>query len=344
MKRTFSANINGRIFNIDEDAFTLLNNYLDQLHQVFSGTEGSEIVGDIESRICELFEERTAAGHNVITLADVSSVIETMGRPEDLGADTSDAPEAGQGGPTPPPFNEEPRPRDPIISFNLPGGKHLYRNMQNKVFGGVFGGLAAYLGWNANIMRVLYIVLALCTYAWPCILLYLLAWMIIPEARTPRQILEMNGEPLNVDTVGQAVMASTPERFNSGDGGFWRTFFTIIGKCIMGFFGAVVGCICFACLVAMLTMLIAEIAAIFGSTAIIDSLSLWPFTTAWQVVVGGICALGFLVIFTGMLTWSAFAVVFNFRALTRSAIVTIIISSLMLLIAAGVLLAIGASI
>lgn len=84
MKKAYPANIDGQIFYIDDDAFQLLNSYLDQLRATFRGEEGEEIVNDIESRIRELFAARTSAGANVIVLADVNKVIATMGRPEDL--------------------------------------------------------------------------------------------------------------------------------------------------------------------------------------------------------------------------------------------------------------------
>ena len=66
MKRTYPANIDGQIFYIDEDAFDLLKNYLEQLHLIFRGNEGQEIVGDIESRIRELFNERIDRGASVM--------------------------------------------------------------------------------------------------------------------------------------------------------------------------------------------------------------------------------------------------------------------------------------
>ena len=135
MKRTFPANIDGQIFYIDEDAFELLRNYLDQLRAVFRGSEGQEIISDIESRIRELFAERISAGANVIVLADVNNVIATMGRPEDLGEESQE-----QGSPLPPPADND--TARPFISINLPGRKRLFRNMRNKIFGGVIGGLA----------------------------------------------------------------------------------------------------------------------------------------------------------------------------------------------------------
>lgn len=60
MKKAFPANINGTVFYIDEDAYDLLNTYINQLHTAFPGQEGQEIIGDIEGRIAELFAELTA--------------------------------------------------------------------------------------------------------------------------------------------------------------------------------------------------------------------------------------------------------------------------------------------
>lgn len=133
MKRTYPANIDGQIFYIDEDAYLMLQDYLQQLKLTFKGTEGAEIVGDIESRIRELFEERVAAGASVIVKADVTSVIETMGRPEQLNADVEIDEEASDA-----PGGEKRRARDeeqrPFIELNIPTNKRLYRNMKNKVF------------------------------------------------------------------------------------------------------------------------------------------------------------------------------------------------------------------
>ena len=85
MKKSFPVNINGRIYNIDEDAYGLLHNYLDQLRTTFPGDEGREIVDDIEARVAELFDERIGQGGKVITSEDVNRSIGIMGRPEDLG-------------------------------------------------------------------------------------------------------------------------------------------------------------------------------------------------------------------------------------------------------------------
>ena len=56
MKKTFTINISGSVFHIEEDAYEKLQNYLQMLSNHFrTSAEGREILQDIESRIAELF-------------------------------------------------------------------------------------------------------------------------------------------------------------------------------------------------------------------------------------------------------------------------------------------------
>ena len=93
MKRTFSVSISGRIFNIEEDAYALLLEYLSSLSQVFKGAEGQEIVSDIEGRICEIFSEKQQGGLLVVTRAEVDYVIATVGSPKDIAGGEADDPD-----------------------------------------------------------------------------------------------------------------------------------------------------------------------------------------------------------------------------------------------------------
>lgn len=339
MKRTFPANIDGQIFYIDEDAFELLNSYLEQLRLTFRSAEEQEIVADIESRIRELFDERISGGARVIVLADVNTVIERMGRPEDLSDCRADSDNASHG-------NAAPEENRPFVSFNLPGRKSLYRNLQNKVFGGVFGGLACYLGWNANIMRLLYVALTVCTYFWPLTVVYLLAWMIIPPAVTPRQLLQMNGDPLNLGTVGQAVMAATPTTVTPPpyreERGFFDTVFSIIGKLLMLFMALISGCISFACLVGFFTVIVGLVAwACFHSANILEGLSLVPTEVGAFSVAGAMCVLPAMSMVFGLITWGALSVVCHFRSASKTVVITTIVLTVILIMAALLLLSIA---
>ncbi len=356
MKKTFPININGQIFYIDEDAYTLLQNYLKQLRATFTGDEGAEIVDDIESRIHEHFSEKLSRGVNVITLSDVNSVIETMGRPEELdensvdenhssdGADTEEnAPREGSMPPPPPPADDK-----PFISINLPSRKRLFRNMQNKVFGGVIGGLATYLGWNAIVMRLLLFLCVIFTsdYLLLWVVIYLIAWMTIPAAVSPRQILEMRGQPVNVDTIGRTVLQTPPPY----DGhvpveyereGFFSTFFSVLGKCLMAFVGLISSVVSVGIVVLIISMLVLLTThGVFDMTAVIPetaglfrtSQMVSAMTIAWSMV---------FLIPAIALVWTSCCVVFNAPSASRSTKVTAIVLEVLFIIAAVVLTLIG---
>ena len=44
MKKSFEVNLGGRLFNMNEDAYELLNEYIEQLRNTFSEKEGGDEV------------------------------------------------------------------------------------------------------------------------------------------------------------------------------------------------------------------------------------------------------------------------------------------------------------
>ena len=59
MKKTFTINISGSVFHIEEDAYEMLQKYLISLNNHFGGSdEGKEIIADIEARIAEIFIQK----------------------------------------------------------------------------------------------------------------------------------------------------------------------------------------------------------------------------------------------------------------------------------------------
>lgn len=350
MKKSFPANINGKIFYIDEDAYALLLDYLSQLRATFAGDEADEIVSDIEQRISEHFEERLASGANVIVIDDVNRVIETMGRPEQLSDREPDTPHSA--GPATPP---DPTAANPSATHTgatpppPPIHKRLYRDIRHKVFGGVIAGLAQYLGWDVTVMRILYAVLTVCTYFWPCVIVYMVAWMIIPVARTPRQILEMQGQPVTLDNIGQTVInnatppsAPVPDQNSSSIATLINTFFSIAAKFILGFLGIVSAIVAFVMLCLILSLIAGII--IYSTTGIptilesfSDSLCTSPLINAWA------CVCLFFSIMLPFLLIGRYAAVPLLKAKTPSAatLITAIIIELLFITATVVLYNIG---
>ena len=81
MKKTLTINLNNTVYHIDNDAYELLKQYLNEVEERLSPDEKQEVMADIESRISELFSEKLQKGKNVINIQDVEEVINILGKP-----------------------------------------------------------------------------------------------------------------------------------------------------------------------------------------------------------------------------------------------------------------------
>jgi phage shock protein PspC (stress-responsive transcriptional regulator) len=183
MKITVSINLGGYSFNIDEDAYSELKRYLKNLELHFAEEESSsEILSDIESRMSELFRGKLTAYKQVITIDDVHQVISILGTPEDI----SD--------------NER---RSAGEKFSSPGYHRMYRDPDRRIIGGVCSGMGTY--WNTEpwIVRVIFLILAMM--GGLGILIYLILYIVLPEAKTTAQKIEMKGDPVNIHNIKESV-------------------------------------------------------------------------------------------------------------------------------------------
>jgi phage shock protein PspC (stress-responsive transcriptional regulator) len=183
MKITVSINLGGYSFNIDDDAYAELKIYLKNLELHFAGEESSsEILTDIETRMAELFRNRLTNYKQVINIEDVRQVIVVMGTPEDL----SD--------------NDGPSARE---KFSSPGYHRMYRDPDHRIIGGVCSGMGAY--WHIDPLIIRIIFLALILAGGLGILIYLVLYIVLPEAKTTAQKIEMKGNPVNIHNIKESV-------------------------------------------------------------------------------------------------------------------------------------------
>ncbi len=229
MKKTLSINLNGRVFNIDEDAYKLLEAYLNNLKLYFKKeSDCEEIIRDFEARIEELFSERVRLGYEVISVEQVESMIERMGRPEDFGEREDGAEHSGEKGISSSAAGDEKKEKS---------SKKFYRNMDDKIVGGVCSGIAAYFNWDALIVRIVCFILIFLTQGF-FILLYLLLWFLMPPAQTAYQKLEMKGEPITIENIGKTVSGTTgsvQNKQNDGCLGFLAKSFLVGVGCLFAF-------------------------------------------------------------------------------------------------------------
>jgi len=192
MNQTVTVNISGLVFYIEVNAYDQLKKYLDTIKLYFSNEEGQEeIIADIEARIAELLKEKLSDGQEVVTQAHVVQVIEVMGEPEAY-------------------IDEDAQPEEPRQKTKEKfASKKLFRDEDDNVLGGVCAGAGHYFGIDKIWFRIAFLV-AFFGYG-AGLLLYLILWIIIPSAKTTAEKLEMKGEPINVDSIGNAIKSE----FNS---------------------------------------------------------------------------------------------------------------------------------
>jgi phage shock protein PspC (stress-responsive transcriptional regulator) len=66
----------------------------------------------------------------------------------------------------------------------MTGPRTLARVRNDRVLAGVVGGIAARFGWNATVLRIVYVLVSALSAAFPGILVYLILWLLIPEEGT----------------------------------------------------------------------------------------------------------------------------------------------------------------
>lgn len=202
MNKTTTANIGGVVFHIDIDAFDKLQQYLSAISRYFDSSEGKdEIMADVEARIAELLKERKSNPSQVIVLEDVNAVIRIMGEPEQYADPVAE--EAYDG-----------YDRGKRYSYEYKK-RRLFRDPDNRTIGGVCSGIAHYFGIDPVWLRIFFLI---AFFGWGSgLLLYIILWIVIPEAKTTAEKLEMRGEPINVDNIGRTIdeeMNKMKDQFN----------------------------------------------------------------------------------------------------------------------------------
>ena len=272
MKKNITINLCGRLFQIDEDAYELLQQYIESLRQSFGHEEGGEeIVNDIEARIAELFLELNQQGIEAITIEHVKDIITRIGKPEELKGEEEKQDNGGhkydsfrsaaQG------FRDNVRART--------AGKRLYRNPNDKMVAGVLSGIAAYTGSDVTWWRIGYAMLILASnFLFPLfgiwfnygfflhvnlafIIFYFVLAIAIPVADTPKQVLEMEGKEVTPQNLADVVVEDKqPAQHRRGCLG---SFFSVIISIFVGIFvgiAAIVGLVLLVCLLLIIVSLV----------------------------------------------------------------------------------------
>lgn len=187
MNQTVTANISGMVFHIEVDAYDKLKKYLSDIKCRFENAEErEEIMGDIEARVAEIFKSKMSERNQVVSLVHVDEVIALMGTPE-MFSDTEQTYEA----------------ETETNQQEYKTGKRVYRYPDDKILGGVCSGIALYFGFDPLWLRLAFAIAFFAFgFGFP---LYIILWIVIPEAKTRAQKMEMRGEPVTVENIEKNI-------------------------------------------------------------------------------------------------------------------------------------------
>lgn len=188
MKKTIRINIGGAVFYIDEDAYLKLSNYLNAIKRNFATSEEQkEIIGDIELRVAELFAAQITPSKQSIELSDVDNLVRILGRPEDFSdQDTS--------------YNAS---SQKTYNYSDVGNRRMYRDADQRVLGGVCGGIGNFFSIDPLVIRLIFVFSVLLYGTGGFI--YIILWILIPVAATRSQKMEMKGEPITIQNIENSV-------------------------------------------------------------------------------------------------------------------------------------------
>lgn len=187
MKKTLNVAIGGCSFTIDEDAYMALESYLDSFKAGLDNSSSSnQVMDELEMRIADLLKVQIGR-REVIDLNMVNSVLNQIGpvapRPQQTNANA-----------------DEQKQEDTYSGQQYQNAvRKFYRDAENKRIAGVCSGLALYLNIDVTLVRIIFLVALICGSAgfW----IYLVLWIVAPEARTAAEKCELRGIPATAENI-----------------------------------------------------------------------------------------------------------------------------------------------
>ena len=276
MKEVKKCSISGVAFTMDTDAYEALDAYLESLKNFYRETpDGAEIVADIEARIAELILS-TQDNTRVVEKPLMMNIIAQMGSAEDISDQNAD--------------------RD--LQYETPRiPRRLYRDTENAKLGGVCAGIGKYFDIDPVWVRLgLFLPLLLSCFGgipflfWfgPLfgnlfgifLICYFIMWFAVPAARSARQKLEMNGEKITAQSIGEVTAATSNNEPDSKAKPIVAEAVSLFGKIVLILLKIFAGILVFGLIMGACALIIGLFAVVTGGPELIhlgglNDFSLW---------------------------------------------------------------------
>ena len=282
MKEVKKCSISGVAFTMDADAYEALETYLESLKTTYKDTaDGAEIVADIEARIAELI---LSAQDNtrIVEKPLILNIIRQMGSAEDISRESVD--------------------RD--LHCDTPRiPRRLYRDTENAKLGGVCAGIGKYFDIDPVWVRLgLFLPLLFTCFGWipflhwfsPMfgnlfgifLICYFIMWFAVPAPRTARQKLEMNGEKITAQSIGDVTAASAACDPDSRAKPIIAEAVSVFGKVVLILLKIFAGFLVFGLIMGACALIIGLFAVIVGGESLFAPEILGGTVSIWVASLG----------------------------------------------------------
>ncbi len=186
MKTVITVAISGKTFTIEQDAYEMLKKYLTAFREKSSlGIQPQSVMADVEARLSDIFSAQLGGIRDVVDTEMVGGAIAQLGMPDG----TMYTPDES--------FENYGR----SSSIAEPQRRKLYRDLSNGSLGGVCAGLGHYFNIDKVIFRVAFVLLFFAGLSG--LPIYIISWIVIPKAVTPKEKCEMMGLPLTPENISK---------------------------------------------------------------------------------------------------------------------------------------------
>ena len=239
MEKTIKINLAGIIFQISENGYGLLKDYLQSItNRLKNYPDGNEMIDDIEARIAEIFQSGPTWKTGVISKEEVEEMISTMGSADDI-ADGLESDESYE-------------------KFRSTGERRLYRDTNHSILGGVCSGLGNYLRIETIWIRIAFVLLTL--FYLSGLLIYGILWIALPRT-TQLQDSE------RIRSSKRTGRSEPGEVKNTGN--VLNDLFMLLGKVIIVFFRVILAIIGITFILTGFGLLVSYIAIAFFNVPVI---------------------------------------------------------------------------
>ena len=256
MNEIKKCSISGISFTLEKEAYARLEEYISSLKMAYDhNPDGAEIIADIEARIAELILSALSDAGQTVRKPLIENIIAQLGCAEDISGESAD---------------DEPIKSDTRIP------RRLYRDVENAKLGGVCAGLGKYFDVDTVWIRLVpflpLLMLIFCDGLAASIfgnlfgmfvISYIIMWFAVPSAKSARQKLEMNGEPVTVRSISENSSATPEETAKSSV----ASAVTVLGRIFVVMLKLFVALLILPFIFVSVVLLVAIFVVIFGGFA-----------------------------------------------------------------------------